>query len=180
MTNKYPLLVAVAALLACCATEPKPKTESEKDKLSADVQSAIAAFKKKDPSITKFFDEAYGYAVFPKVGKGGFIIGAAAGDGEVFEKGEMIGWAGMSQGSIGAQIGGKVFAQAVFFEDKEKFDRFTSGKFEFGAGVDAVASDHNAGLNTGYKKGVAVFVMIKEGLMADASASGQKFSFVRR
>ncbi|MHC4958376.1 MAG: lipid-binding SYLF domain-containing protein [Planctomycetota bacterium] len=172
--------IVILALCAACANNPKPESASEKETLHSEVNAAISALKKKDPSISKFFDSAHAYVVFPKVGKGGLIIGAAAGDGEVYEKGKMIGWAGMSQASIGAQIGGKTFAQIVFFEKKEKFDQFTSGRLEFGAGVDAVAADSGAGLNTAYRNGVAVFVNVQGGLMADASASGQKFTFVRK
>jgi len=31
--------------------------------------------KKADPGLSKFFDKAAGYAVFPDIGKGGFIVG---------------------------------------------------------------------------------------------------------
>lgn len=34
----------------------------------------------------KFFDTAYGYALFPTVGKGGIGIGAAYGKGRVFKR----------------------------------------------------------------------------------------------
>ena len=80
----------------------------------------------------------------------------------------------------GLQVGGKTFSQIVFFEKEVQFSQFKDGNYEFGAGVDAVAAQSEAGLNSGYKKGVAVFIDIKEGLMADASASGQKFTFVAK
>lgn len=32
-----------------------------------------------------FFDNAYGYAVFPTIGKGGLVVGAAGGSGRVYE-----------------------------------------------------------------------------------------------
>ncbi|MHC4958375.1 MAG: lipid-binding SYLF domain-containing protein [Planctomycetota bacterium] len=172
--------ILIIAVCAACASNPRPTSETGKRHLHREVDETIAAFKKKDPSIATFFDNAWGYVVFPNVGKGGFIVGAAAGDGEVYEKGKMIGWAGMSQGSIGLQIGGKTFSQIVFFESEVQFAQFKDGHFEFGAGVDAVAADKDAGLNSGYKKGVAVFIDIKEGLMADASASGQQFTFVKQ
>src|SRR5262245_48287632 len=38
-----------------------------------------------------FFNTAYGYAVFPTVGKGGVGIGGAYGKGKVYEKGKYIG-----------------------------------------------------------------------------------------
>ena len=39
---------------------------------------------KQSPTVQPFFNSAYGYAVFPTIGKGGFVIGAAYGKGLVF------------------------------------------------------------------------------------------------
>ena len=44
-----------------------------------------------DAALAKWFDTSDGYAVFPSIGKGGLIVGGAAGDGRVFEKGAYIG-----------------------------------------------------------------------------------------
>jgi hypothetical protein len=60
-------------------------------------EATIAKFKAKDPSIKRFFDSAYGYAVFPTVGKGAFIVGAAQGSGPVYEKGKIVGRAKLGQ-----------------------------------------------------------------------------------
>jgi lipid-binding SYLF domain-containing protein len=40
--------------------------------------------------------KAYGYVIFPNVGKGGFIIGGAAGNGAVYESSELVGFAKLS------------------------------------------------------------------------------------
>lgn len=45
------------------------------------VPGVIARFRAKDPRVAKAFDEAYGYVVFPTVGKGGIGIGGARGKG---------------------------------------------------------------------------------------------------
>jgi len=171
-------LALLIGLLAACVTQPKPTTDAGRDALHDAVLRTIREFKSKDKKIGEFFDDAHAYVVFPDVFKVGLLFGGARGDGEVYERGSLIGWAGMSQISLGAQIGGKEFAQVVFFETKEQFTRFKSGKMRFGAGVDAVAADSHAGLTTGYSGGVAVFVWSRNGLMADASGSGQKFTFV--
>jgi len=55
----------------------------EPDKLS-NAKQAISEFKKADPSLKRFFNSAYAYAVFPTVGKGGIGIGGAYGSGTVF------------------------------------------------------------------------------------------------
>lgn len=87
----------------------------------------------------EFFSEAYGYAIFPTVGKGGIGIGGAYGKGRVFAGGSYTGDTSVAQLTIGFQLGGQAYSQIIFFQDKHSFDRFTSGSFEFGAEVSAVA-----------------------------------------
>jgi len=75
------------------------------DKVKKDRNAAreiIVEFKAKDSGIKKFFDEAHGYAVFPKITKGGLLIGAAHGSGVVYEKGVAVGSATLSQGTVGS------------------------------------------------------------------------------
>ena len=98
----------------------------------------IAVFEKSD-AVKPFFENCYGYAVFPTIGKGGIGIGGAYGTGQVYAQGVPTGTAKMFKGTIGFQLGGQVFSQMIFFQDKRAFDEFTSGNFEFDAGVSAVA-----------------------------------------
>lgn len=157
---------------------------------------AIAVFKGAGES-GKFFNKAYGYAVFPSIGKGGIGIGAAHGDGTVFVGGKEVGKSSMTQLSVGLQLGGQVFSQIIFFEDKRAFDEFTGGNFEFGAEASAVAitaaasaststegntatasgGKNNADTAGAYHKGYAVFTVAKGGLMYAATLGGQKYSY---
>ncbi len=50
--------------------------------MNARVQETITAFRTADPSLSGFFDNAYGYAVFPKIAKGGAGLGGAHGEGD--------------------------------------------------------------------------------------------------
>src|SRR6202047_5633549 len=75
-----------------------------------------------------FFQNCYGYAVFPTIGKGGFIIGGAHGKGRVYEQGSYVGDTSMTQLSIGFQAGGQAYRQIGFFEEKRSFCRFTCGQ----------------------------------------------------
>jgi lipid-binding SYLF domain-containing protein len=177
------LTVAVSALLA--------------GPVFADSYSdAISTFRKAGESGA-FFSKCYGYAVFPTIGKGGLGIGAAHGDGHVYEKGKYVGDTSMTQLSIGFQAGGQAFSQIIFFEDKRALDDFRSGNFEFGADASAVAitagasaSAGSAGAGAGasatkkeattaggYHKGMAVFTIAKGGLMYQAAIGGQKFRY---
>jgi len=147
----------------------------------------------------KFVGNAYGYAVFPTIGKGGIGIGGAYGEGRVFKKGEMTGETNLKQITIGFQLGGQAYSQVIFFQDKRAYEEFTSGSFEFGAQASAVAltagasAEANTGggtatsvsggqndadiNNSGYHKGMAVFTIAKGGLMYEASIGGQKFEY---
>jgi lipid-binding SYLF domain-containing protein len=145
--------------------------------LRAQSKEAIDGFKRADSSIETLFANSAGYAVFPDVGKGGFIVGGARGKGMVYEKGNPIGRATMTQASIGAQAGGQTFAEVIFFESSGALNDFKAGKFEMSADVSAVAAAEGASKAAKYKKGVAVFTLPKKGLMVQASVGGQKFNF---
>ncbi len=145
-----------------------------------------------------FFDDAYGYAVFPSIGKGGVGIGGARGKGQVYVGGAHVGDTTMTQLTVGFQLGGQAYSQIIFFEDKRAFEDFTSGNFEFGAQATAVAITAGASASAGttgtgagasasggenakskgdYYKGMAIFTIAKGGLMYEASIGGQKFSY---
>jgi lipid-binding SYLF domain-containing protein len=160
---------------------------------------AIAKFRAADGTQT-FFSKAYGYAVFPTIGKGGIGLGGAYGKGRVYEGGGYTGDASMAQLTIGFQLGGQAYSQIVFFQDKAAHDKFTSGNFEFGAEASAVAvtlgaqakagtTGASAGGNeaisgegagaAGWTVGMAIFTLAKGGLMYEASIGGQKFNYKR-
>lgn len=170
-------LLAAALLFSSCSSSPTP--ELEREALARDVQTAIDTALYKSPQMKRFIDESYGYAIFPRAGKGAFIVGAGYGTGQVFQKGKTraVGVASISQVSVGLQAGGQSFSEFVFFRDKFNFDNFTNGKFAFAANASAVAVTEGASTNIDYKDGVAAFTMVKTGLMLEAAISGQNFSF---
>ncbi|MBL9141452.1 MAG: hypothetical protein JNK53_06250 [Phycisphaerae bacterium] len=128
--------------------------------------------------MSKHFGDCYAYVVIPNVGKGGFIVGGAYGRGEVFKGGEMVGYCDVSQGSIGAQIGGQGFTEFLFFQSKAPYDKFLNNEFAFSANASAVAADAGAGTANDYQNGVAVFVTQQAGLMLEAAIGGQQFNFL--
>jgi len=153
------------------------QSESKKNKIIADSQTAKAEFIKKDALMKALFDKAYGYVIFPNVGKGGVGVGGASGNGVVYEHNVMIGMASLSQLSIGLQAGGQAYREVIFFESKKEMDRFKESKFEFSAQASAVAANAGASADAKYANGVMVFTMEKGGLMYEASIGGQKFKF---
>ncbi|MFO0894323.1 MAG: lipid-binding SYLF domain-containing protein [Phycisphaerales bacterium] len=168
-------LAAVPFALQACSTVPKG--DEQKQVLNAETQAAELRAKSKDPSLSRFFDSSYAYAVFPDVGKGALIFGGAYGRGQVYRGGAMIGYCDISQGSVGAAIGGQTFDELVFFKDKAAFDAFADGSFTFAAQATAVAINAGAGAANDYRDGVAVFVLPRSGLMVEAAIGGQQLNY---
>lgn len=178
-------LLVLSAILFLSIAEPamsgwnplsKEKAENQKVD-DSEVAETIAAFKNSDPDMKVFFDKAYGFAVFPIIGKGGFGIGGAYGKGTVYKKGKLIGSSTMAQLTIGFQLGGQAYREIIFFKNKKALEHFTGGNFEFGAQASAIAVTAGASADAAYSDGVAVFTLPKGGLMYEASIGGQKFSF---
>jgi lipid-binding SYLF domain-containing protein len=153
------------------------QSDSKKEKIIADSKTAKSEFIATDHLLKAIFDNAYGYVIFPNVGKGGVGVGGAAGNGAVYEKNKLVGMAKLSQLSIGLQAGGQAYREVIFFESKEGLDRFKESKFEFSAQASAVAVTVGASGSAKYTDGVMVFTMQKGGLMYEAAIGGQKFKF---
>jgi len=185
--NRFPILMIIFVLALALANP-----------VQADKFTDTINIYKKSEAVQPFFKNAYGYAVFPTIGKAGIGIGGSYGTGQVYKGGKVTGEVSVIKGSIGWQLGAQAFSQMIFFEDKRAYDEFTSGNFEFDATASAVAitagaqakagtegstAGASAGPATGaqakasYHKGMAVFVHTKGGLMYEASIGGQKFSF---
>lgn len=161
-----------------------------------DYQSAINVFRKAIES-SEFFKNSYGYAVFPTIGKAGFVVGGAYGKGRVYAKGRYVGDTSMTQLTAGMQLGGQAYSQIIFFQDERAFKEFTRGNFEFGAEASAVAitaaagaqaqttgtsagasaGQHAAKATGAYHRGMATFTVAKGGLMYQATIGGQKFNY---
>ena len=134
-------------------------------------------FLEKDPGLQNFFAEAYGYAIIPTIGKGGFIVGGAYGKGVLYKKEEPVGLTKMTQVTVGAQIGGKSYSEVIFFKTEEEYKVFTTGRFEVSAQIGAVAVTAGVSATMAYSDGIAIITMPKGGIMAEVSVGGQKFSF---
>jgi lipid-binding SYLF domain-containing protein len=147
------------------------------DTTEAEVKTALAEFEHLNPKLKSFIDTAYGYAVFPSIGEGAVVIGAAHGDGLVYEKGKLIGSTSLSQVTIGFQLGGQAYRELICFQNKEALDHFRSGSYEMAADASGVALTSGVSFDAAYREGVAVYTMAKGGLMFEASIGGQKFSY---
>ena len=149
------------------------------------------------PQVAPYFESAYGYAVWDRIGRGGLGIGGATGRGTVYARGQITGTSRLMDISIGAQAGGQAYRQIIFFENQAAYDRFTGGRFTFDASASAVAvtasaqasastrgasatagaGAPNAGAGMGYQNGMQTFTMAEGGFMYAATIGGQRYNF---
>ena len=149
------------------------------------------------PQVAPYFEAAYGYAVWPRIGRGGLGVGGSRGRGQVYVGGQMTGFSTLNEISIGLQAGGQTYRQIIFFRDQAAYEDFTRGGFEFDASASAVAvtASAQAGAGTqgasasagagapntatgsGYHNGLQVFTMAEGGLMYKATIAGQRYNF---
>ena len=167
---------------------------------AAEPESYTTATKrfKESAEARNYFNNAYGYAIFPTIGKGGIGIGGAFGKGRVYQSGKLTGTTNLTQLTIGFQLGGQAYSEVIFFEDERAYKEFTDGAFSLNAKASAVAITAGAQAQTGtrgqtasvssgpasgkqmgseYVSGMAIFVHARGGLMYEASVGGQKFTF---
>ena len=165
------------ALLFGGCTSPEVKSEADRSTLASESSAGLVAFKNEDPSLNELMGKAVGYAVFPDVGKAGFIAGGSYGKGEVFEKGKKIGTADITQATFGLQIGAQTFSELIVFMRQQDMDAFKSKDWDLAANVSAVVIKAGAAGTADTSKGVVVFVRSKGGAMAEAAVGGQRFRF---
>src|SRR5258707_9175072 len=126
----------------------------EKADLTAEVNEASATLVKKDEGLKDIMEKAKGYVIFPSVGKGGLGIGAAAGTGQLLEKGKAVGEAKLRQVTVGLQAGGQAYIELICFEDQTSLENFKKENFEFSAQVSAVAVTAGVAKTAKYEKGI--------------------------
>jgi lipid-binding SYLF domain-containing protein len=169
-------LALVLGLVVGCSTAPR--TQEGKDDLVRQAAAALSDWNRQVPGIESFARGSYGYVMFPGIGKGGAGIGAAYGRGVVYAEARHIGFADVSQGSLGLLIGGQSYQELIVFDDKAALERFKQGQFDLSADSTAVLIAPGYTGRIRFIEGVTVLFRPVGGLMAEATVSGQRFTFV--
>jgi lipid-binding SYLF domain-containing protein len=166
---------AAALFLAGCSTAPE--TNTDRNQLNNDSDAAVNDFKTQDPKLGDLMTNSYGYAIFPSVGKGAVGVGGAYGQGQVYQQGKRVGYADITQGTVGVSVGGETYAELIIFQNADALQAFQSGQLTFAADASAVAVKDGAAADAKWTHGMGVFIYVKGGLMTEASVGGQKFNY---
>ena len=154
------LVLVVASATVFAGWDPDEVKEYD-----AKSQEAIAVYKEKDPSVSRFFEISVGYVVIPTVGKAALGIGGAHGKGILYEGGVPTAVVSLSQLSFGFQWGGQAYSEFIFFEDAATLENFKHGNFELNAQASAVAITAGASADAAFNGGMAIMTQAKGGLM---------------
>ena len=113
--------------------------------------------------MERFFREAYGFAVFPSVGRAGIALGGAYGKGEVYERCEFFGTTKVKQFNTGFLFGAQKYSEFIFFKTKVALEEFKRGRFKPNAQASVTIATAGASADADYSKDVAVFTMVMGG-----------------
>lgn len=176
--NKTNALLATV-FMVLFSTIAMAQSQQKVDDIIKDCDTAKTEFLDADFEMEQHFSNAYGYIIFPNVGKGAIWVGGAIGNGIAYEQGKMIGVVKLSQVNVGLQLGGQAYREVIFFKNKQAFDKIKNNKnkVKLAAQVSAVAVTEGASANAEYNNGVMIFTMEKGGLMCEASVGGQRLKF---
>lgn len=172
--SKAGLLMLFIAITSC---GPGKNSSGDADTLREDVMEAKAAMIQADKNVEELFETSAGYAVFPNVGKGAYIIGGASGNGIVFENGSAVGYSNLKQVDIGLQVGGKAYREVLFFKTDQALEDFKNGEYELSGNASAVILERGKSKTIKFQDGVGVATMPKAGAMVGVSVAGQRFQY---
>ena len=170
------VLTFVAGLLISCSTAPS--TVGGRDELLQQATSTLGEMNREDSGLDELTKKAYGYALFPQVAKGGLVLGGGYGRGVVYEQGQHIGYADLSQASFGLQVGGQTYSELIVFENTAALERLKQGPVDLAADASAVILKTGAAATARFVDGFAVFIRPIGGAMAEATVGGQQVTYV--
>jgi len=142
----------------------------------------LATLYQKQPDAKVLADKAVAVLVFPKIVKGGFLIGGQYGDGALRKHGQTVAYYRSLAASYGFQAGVQTFGYALFFMDEPSVQYLDkSDGWELGTGPSLVVADKGFGKTmstTTLKKGVYAFIFSQKGLMGGTGIQGTKITKV--
>ena len=158
--------------------------------LPAYAKTAQEIDSKADVALERFRKETYGsediikrskaMLIFPKVYKGGLVIGAEYGEGALRMNGKTVDYYSIASGSLGFQLGGQVKTLLMFFMDDYALKSFRASS-GWKAGIDGSVALISVGADGSIDtmktdEPIVAVVMNQKGLMYNLTIEGAKFN----
>ncbi len=174
----------VVAFAAAALMAPAPAGAASAGEIDRDATRVLNKLYAKKPAAKALGEKAKGILVFPKITKGGFMVGGQYGEGALRVGGKTVGYYESVALSYGLQVGVQTFGYALFFMTDSALkwlDR--SDGWEIGTGPSIVVVDEGmaGGLSTTTAQSdIYAFVFSQKGLMAGLGLQGTKITKVRK
>ncbi len=172
--------LTAAWLVIAGALISSPSFASTAAEIDRDVDSALASLYQQNPKARELAKTAKGVLVFPKIIKGGFIVGAQAGGGALRKNGKTAGYYSSVAVSYGLQAGIQWFGYAMYFMNDSALGYLDkSAGWEVGSGQSIVVLDKGAAASlttSSLKEGIYVIFFDQKGLMAGLGLQGTKIT----
>jgi lipid-binding SYLF domain-containing protein len=181
---KRTLGVASAVIMvAFNVLSPAAVLASSASEIDRGAAQALTALYKNTPDAKVLADKAVAVLVFPKIIKGGFIIGGQFGDGALRKNGKSVAYYRSLAASYGFQAGVQAFGYVLFFMDDASLQYIDNSEgWELGVGPSLVVLDEGFGKNlstTTLQKGVYAFIFDQTGLMGGLGVQGTKITRIQ-
>lgn len=172
--------VLLLATLAVDASRPALSWSSSAREIDREATQSLANLFTNTPDAKVLADKAVAVLVFPRIVKGGFIIGGQFGDGALRKNGKSVAYYRSLAASYGFQAGIQAFGYVLFFMDDASVQYLNNSEgWELGVGPSLVVLDSGFGKNlstTTLQKGVYAFIFDQTGLMAGMGIQGTKIT----
>jgi lipid-binding SYLF domain-containing protein len=170
-------LLLGAALMPAYVHSAEAATAAKIDK---DANAALKRLQAHNPKVKKLLEQALAVLIFPKIIKGGLIIGGQYGEGALHEKGKTVGYYSIAAASFGLQAGGQAFSYALLFMKQDALDYLhKSDGWAVGSGPSVVVWDKGTAesmTSTTITQDVVAIPFGQSGLMAGIGLEGSKIT----
>jgi lipid-binding SYLF domain-containing protein len=174
-------VIAGAAVVGGCANGAVTGSGSQID---SNVDAALAVMYDKIPGSREAAQDAAAVLIMPSITKAGLFLGGSYGEGALRIGNATVDYFSVASASLGWQVGGQQFSQALFFMTPEALRDFrTSDGWNLGVDAEAVVEEEggNAGLSTATSNRPVISVVFgNRGLIVGASLAGAKYSRIVR
>jgi lipid-binding SYLF domain-containing protein len=152
--------------------------------IDVSVDVALDKFKQDVKGGEDFLKSAKGVLVFPSVIKAGFVIGGAFGEGAMRIGGKTVDYYNTAAASWGWLVGAQSVRVILVFMQEGALEKFRASH-GWEAGVDGNVTLVNIGASgtidtTNIKDPIVGFVFGNQGLMADLSLTGTKYTKIAK
>ena len=174
--------MVAAILISVFMVSQAAMAETAKE-LDRKVDAALKTLYSGSPAAKNLGKIAKGILVFPRIVKGGLVVGGQYGEGALRKNGKTAGYYRTVAASYGLQLGVQAFGYALFFIDESALDYLDkSDGWEVGVGPSIVLVDQGMAKSlttTTAKEDVYAFFFDQKGLMAGLGLQGSKITRIQ-